>query len=52
MIVGLGRWFRPSNEKYKAKGDYEVWPFLRKQDYENVLGAKTESPSFEGGSRR
>jgi len=39
MIVGLGRWFRPSDEKYKATGDFEVWPFLRKKDYEALRRA-------------
>jgi hypothetical protein len=35
QAVGLGRLFRASEEKYRSKGDFEVWPFLRKTDYES-----------------
>ena len=34
QILTLGRLFRPSEEDYKSKGDFEVWPFLRRSDYE------------------
>jgi hypothetical protein len=34
QILTLGRLFRPSQEEYKSKGDFEVWPFLRRSDYE------------------
>jgi hypothetical protein len=33
-IVSLGHWGRAADEKYKSKGDFEVWPFLRGSDYE------------------
>ncbi len=34
QIISLGRWFRASEEEYRSKGDFEVWPFFRKADYE------------------
>lgn len=34
QILTLGRCFRPSDEEYKSKGDFDFWPFLRKRDYE------------------
>jgi hypothetical protein len=33
-MVGLGRRFRAADEECKSKGDFEVWPFFRKSDYE------------------
>lgn len=33
-MIGLGRRFRAAEEEYKSKGDFEVWPFFRKADYE------------------
>ena len=33
-MIGLGRWFRPSEEEYKSKGEFDVWPFFRRGDYE------------------
>jgi hypothetical protein len=34
MAIGLGRRFKAAEEEYKSKGDFEVWPFFRKSDYE------------------
>jgi hypothetical protein len=34
QTLTLGRLFRPSEEHYKSKGDFEVWPFLRRSDYD------------------
>ena len=34
QILSLGRLFRPSEGDYKSKGDFEVWPFLRRSEYE------------------
>jgi hypothetical protein len=33
QILTFGRGFRYSDNEYMAKGDFEVWPFLRKSDY-------------------
>lgn len=33
-MIGLGRRFRAADEQYKSKGDFEVWPFFRKADYQ------------------
>jgi hypothetical protein len=37
QILTLGRLFRISDEEYKSKGDFEVWPFIRKSDYETLI---------------
>jgi len=34
QVLTLGRCFRLSAEEYKSKGEFEVWPFLRRGDYE------------------
>jgi hypothetical protein len=39
QIVGLRRLFSASEEQYKSRGDFEVWPFLRKSEYEASTGA-------------
>lgn len=36
-IVTLGHWPATSDEEYKSKGDFEVWPFLRRNDYESQI---------------
>jgi hypothetical protein len=33
-MIGLGRLFRASEEEYKSKGDFAVWPFCRRSDYD------------------
>jgi len=33
-IASLGRWSGTSEEEYKSKGDFDVWPFLKRSDYE------------------
>jgi hypothetical protein len=38
-LVGLQRWFRASEEKYKSRGEFDVWPFLRRSDYETQTRA-------------
>lgn len=34
QLIGLDRLFRTSDQQYKSRGDFEVWPFLKKSDYE------------------
>ena len=38
-MIGLGRRFRAAEEEYTSKGDFEVWPFFRKADYESRASA-------------
>ncbi len=38
--IGLGRRFRVAEEEYKSKGDFEVWPFFRKGDYEARVSSR------------
>lgn len=33
-MIGLGRWYRSAEEEYKSKGDFAVWPFYRRSDYD------------------
>ena len=41
QILTLGKLFRPSEGDYMSKGDFQVWPFLRRRDYE------THAPSSQ-----
>lgn len=34
QLIGIGRPLDAADEKYKSSGDFEVWPFLKRSDYE------------------
>ena len=39
QIVSLGRFWRPSEEDYRSHGDFAVWPFLRRSDFEKYAAS-------------
>jgi hypothetical protein len=34
QLIGIGRPLDAADEEYKSRGDLEVWPFLKRSDYE------------------
>jgi hypothetical protein len=34
QLIGLGRPIEAADQEYKSAGDFEVWPFLSRSDYE------------------
>jgi hypothetical protein len=42
QLIGLGRPMEAADKGYKSVGDFEVWPFLKRSDYE----ASTKSTQF------
>jgi hypothetical protein len=38
-MVGVRRSFRVSEENYRSLGEFDVWPFLRRSDYETQAKA-------------
>jgi hypothetical protein len=34
QLIGLGRPLEAADNEYKSVGDFEVWPFLKRSDYE------------------
>jgi hypothetical protein len=34
QLIGLGRPLEAADKEYKSVGDFEVWPFLKRSDYE------------------
>jgi hypothetical protein len=36
-MIGLGRLLRRSEKEYRSHGDFEVWPFHRKSDFETAV---------------
>ncbi len=41
-LIGLGRVVKRWEEEDMGVGDIEVWPFLRKADYEEAIGKQEE----------
>lgn len=34
QLIGLGRPLDAADDEYKSAGDFDVWPFLKRNDYE------------------
>ena len=37
-LIGFKKPFLAYEEEYKSHGDFEVWPFLKRSDYETSSG--------------
>jgi hypothetical protein len=44
QLIGLGRPLDAADDEYKSAGDFDVWPFLQRSDYEASVKRRVAHP--------